>query len=428
MYKIIKLSNGLPVIISPMRGTKTATVLFMAGTGSKYENRKNNGISHFIEHMMFKGTKKRPNALDISSELDGVGGEYNAFTDKEATGYWVKVESGKIELALDVVSDMLLNSKFETKEINREKGVIIEELNMYLDNPMIYVEDLFEELLYGNTPAGWDVIGSKNNINGFCRQDFIKYFKSQYKTSNSVICIAGNVKPDIIKTVKKYFNKFETGKAGDKLDVCEQQDKPRVKAFYKKTDQAHISLGVRSYQYRHKDMIALKLLGVILGGSMSSRLFIQLRERNGLAYYVRTTQQSYTDTGYLTTRAGVPVGKTEKAIKIILSEYKKIAQNPIEQKELTRVKDYLIGRSALQFEISDNITTWYARQSILRLQQQKKEKIVTPENYYKEIKEIKASDINRVARDIFTNQKLNLAIIGPYKNKIDFEKILKVVK
>lgn len=407
-----------------MRGTKTATVLVMVGTGSKYENKNNNGISHFLEHMFFKGTKKRPNTHAITSELDKVGGEYNAFTGKEYTGYWVKVESGQIELAMDVVSDMLLNSKFSQAEINREKGVIVEEFNMYRDNPMMYIEDLFEQCLYGDTPAGWDTIGTKKNIENFQRQNFVDYLKSQYGSDNTIVCLAGDINESDTALVSKYFSSFKPAKSSDKLPVQENQILAKSLLHFKKTDQAHLSLGVRAYPYAHPDEMALKIISILLGGSMSSRLFIRLRERHGLAYYVRTGYETYTDSGYLSTQAGVPTNKLDEAIKIILVEYKRLAKEGLTAAELGKVKQCLIGRSALQFELSDNMANWYARQATMLKITGKERGILTPEHYFKEINRVTADDIKRVARDIFVEHKLNLAVIGNFKDKKRFENIL----
>ncbi len=421
-HQIKTLKNKLRLITIPMRGTKTATVLVMVRTGSKYENKNNNGISHFLEHMFFKGTKKRPNALAISSELDGIGAEFNAFTGKEYTGYWVKAAVERIDLAMDVVSDMLLNSKLAEKEIEREKGVIIEELNMYRDNPAMHIEDLFEELLYGNQPAGWDTIGTKENILKFKREDFINYLRSQYGARNTFVCAAGNLN----KTDKhnylaeKYFFKLKTSDFKDKLPVREKQDKPQIKLRYKKTDQAHLSLGARAFPVGHKDEHALKAAAILLGGSMSSRLFIELRERKGLAYSVKTQAEFYTDSGYLTTEAGVPIGKIGEAIKIILAEYGKMADSPVGAEELARTKNLIRGRLAIQLESSDNVASWHAKHMVLR------DKILTPEEFLKAMDKVSAEDIRRVARDIFDNKKLNLAVIGPFEDKKKFNNLLKI--
>jgi predicted Zn-dependent peptidase len=426
MYKITKLSNQLEVITAPISGTKTITVLVMIATGSRFEDKQISGVSHFLEHMFFKGTLKRPTTLAISSELDRVGGEFNAFTGKEYTGYFIKVEASQLELALDVLSDMLLNSKFEEEEINREKGVIIEELNMYLDNPLIYIEDLFEECLYGDTPAGRDTIGTKETISQLNRQQILNYLNSQYSSDKIIISLSGGFKPSALKLINKYFKKFSKQDYQEKIKTNDKQTKPNLNLFYKKTDQAHLSLGVRTYPFGDKDEIAAKIISIILGGTMSSRLFTELRERRGLAYYVRTHNEPYTDSGYLTTQAGVPIDKINQAIKIILAEYKKITEKLVGAEELNRVKQCLIGRTTLNLESSDSLANWYARQAILFKEQNKKDKILTPEKYYNTIKKVSAEDIRRVAKEIFVNQKLNLAVIGPYQDKKEFEKMLKL--
>jgi len=427
MYKITKLANQLEVITTPLLGTKTATVLVMAATGSRFEKKETSGISHFLEHMFFKGTAKRPTTLKISSELDRVGGEFNAFTGKEYTGYFVKVEAGQLELALDVLSDILLNSKFEAAEIEREKGVIIEELNMYLDNPLIYIEDLFEQCLYGDTPAGRDTIGTKETILKIDRKKILDYAGSQYSSDKMIISLAGGLKPGAVKLLNKYFNNFSKKDYKEKLKTNDGQNRPKLNLFYKKTDQAHLSLGVRTYAYGEPDEITAKIISIILGGTMSSRLFTELRERRGLAYYVRTHNEPYTDSGYLTTQAGVPIEKLPQAIKIILAEYKKLTEKLISSEELNRVKQCLVGRTTLNLESSDSLANWYARQAILFKEQKKSSaEILTPEKYYARIKKISALDVRRVAKEIFANQKLNLAAIGPYKDKGEFEKMLEL--
>jgi len=436
MFNTKKLKNGLTLITAPMSGTKTLTVLVMVGTGSKYETAAIGGISHFVEHMLFQGTKTRPSSLAISSELDGIGAEFNAFTGKEYTGYYVKTQSGKIRLAMDVVSDILLNSRLHEKDIAREKGVIIEELNMYEDNPMMHIEDVFEEGLYGDSPAGRDTIGTKRSINGLTRANLDNYIKSQYAPFNTIVCLAGNIDSRHHNLISKYFSQPQFTLRGknfkEKLAVIEDQVRPKMKINFKKTDQAHISLGVRAFSYNHKDKITAKLISIILGGGMSSRLFISLRDKHGLAYYVRTESENYTDAGYLTTRAGVPVAKAGKAIEIILSEYKDLKKNSVKPLELKRAKDLFAGRMALQFESSDNLANWYGRQAVLlnsiaRTEKTKKiDNITDPDAFVKMMNKITANDIKRVANEIFIDSKLNLAIIGPFEDGKGFEKILKL--
>lgn len=414
-----KLKNGLKLLVAPVEGTKTITILVMVGTGSKYENKNNNGISHFLEHMFFKGTKKRANTQIISGELDSVGAVFNAFTAKEMTGYWVKVDSSKLDIVADVISDMLFNSKFDSKEIEREKGTIIEEVNMYHDNPMMYIEDVFEQCLYGDSPAGWDVIGPKENILKFQRKDFIDYFNSQYCAKNIIVCLAGDIKYNFEKKIFKYFGDFKNNVSLCKEKVIEKQNSPKVKIHFKNSKQANISVGVRAYPFGHKDEFILRLISVILGGSMSSRLFIEVRERRGLAYYIHTQIEHYSDTGYLATQAGVPVEKIKDSIKIILREYKKITKILVDKKELKRNIDLIKGRLIIQLEASDDVANWYAKQAVLR------DKIFSPNQMLKKIKDVSASDIRRVAKKIFVNEGLNLAVIGPFKDKKKFEQILK---
>ncbi len=417
--KETKLNNGLKVITIPMEGTKTITILVMFNTGSKYENRQNNGISHFLEHMFFKGTDKRPDYLVLSNELDSLGCQYNAFTAKEYTGYWIKVDAKKVEKAIDIISDMLINSKFEEAEIERERGVIIEEINMYHEDPKMYIEDLFEECLYGDQPAGWEIIGPKENIKNFSKETFLNYFNTQYGTGSAVVCLAGRVGENEIKLAEKYFSQMKKDGFRDKEKIVEEQVEPNILVHEKKVDQAVFSLGVRAYATGHKDEYALKVLSVILGGSMSSRLFTEIREKRGLAYFVRTSTEIYTDSGYLATTAGVPQEKIAEAIIVILKEYKKISTEKIAEEELQKTKDLIKGRNVIALEASDDMANWYAKQILLRKEAK------TPAEFFKKIDEVTAEDIKRVASDIFKNNKLNLTVIGPFKDGEKFKKITK---
>jgi len=425
MYKLKTTPSGLNLVTIPMTGAKTTAILVIIATGSKHETRNTSGLSHFLEHIFFKGTTKRPDTLTITSELDKLGGVYNAFTSKEYTGFWIKTASEQIVPAVDVLSDMLLNSKFDQAEIKRESGVITEEVNMYLDNPMMHIEDVFEECLYGDTPAGWSTIGTKANIARFKRADFVKYFKSQYKTNNTFICLAGKLPKNTETLLATAFANWAHGKARKKIVTKEKQIKPAIKLEFKKTDQAHFSLGVRTVPHGDKNEATLNVLGSLLGGPMSSRLFINLRERNGLCYYVKTQNENHSDTGYLTTRAGVTVDKIEKAIAIIITEYKKLTTELVSAKELSKIKQFIAGRILLGLESPDEIASWYGLQLVINQQQTKKIKPLTPEDFLKKIKKVTARDIQTLAKKIFTPHNLNLAIIGPYKDKKIFEKLLK---
>lgn len=420
MFNKTTLKNGLRIITSPMKGTRTVTVLAMVGTGSKYETRKINGISHFLEHMFFKGTKKRPTALDIAEAIDQVGGEYNAFTSKESTGYYAKVGSRHRGLVMDVISDILLESRFAPEEIEREKGVIIEEINMYLDTPIAYVSDLFEILLYGDQPAGWLVIGSKENIKAMNRDKLLDYFKQQYVASDTVILVAGDIEEaKVIKEVEEYF-KIRKGKYIDKSSVKEKQSKPAGLIHYKKTDQTHFCLGVRSYDYSSKDYFVLQILSSILGGGMSSRLFTEVREKRGLAYHISCSSENYTDTGYLVVQAGVGNDKVTESIKVILDEFNKIKDKKVPGKELTKVKEYIKGKLLLSLESSSSLAFWLGHQEIL------KKKMLTVDEIFEKIDAVASEDIQRVAGDISQNNKLNLAVIGPFKDKDKFDRVLEL--
>ncbi len=420
MFKKTILPNGLRLITAPMPGSQSTTVLVFFATGSKYETKEINGISHFLEHMFFKGTKKRPTTLALSEYLDRVGGEFNAFTSQEMTGYYAKVAPEYLDMALDWVSDILLNSKFEETEIDKERGVITEEINMYLDNPMRYVGTLWEELLYGDQPAGWQILGPKENIAKLSREQFLKYFASHYQTKNAVVCVAGKVDKDVAKKVVKYFGKLKRGEGKAKAAVAESQNKPEVLVYHKTTDQTHLCLGVRAFDMFHQDRYALTVLAAILGGMMSSRLFISVREKKGLAYYVRSSADFYTDSGYFVTQAGVANDKVEEAIKAILAEYKKVYEEKIGAAEIIKAKDWLRGSLRLGLETSDELASWVGLQELLR------QEVLTPEQIFSKIKAVGQADLARVARDIFRPKKLNLALIGPFKEKEKFERLLKL--
>lgn len=420
-YKKETLVNGLPLILVPMKETKTVTVLLMVKTGSKYESRKESGLSHFLEHMFFKGTEKRPNTLNISSDLDALGGEFNAFTSKEYTGYYVKVVADKLEAAIEILADMLGASKFEEEEINREKGVIIEELNMYEDNPLMHIEDVLETCLYGDTPAGWDTIGTKDTIKSFKRSDFIKYFERQYGVNSMTLILSGAVSGADKKLAERYFSGFKANKWQNKLKVKEDQKKPVIKVKQKKIDQANLSLALRAFPVDHPQEMALKLLALILGGSMSSRLFISLRERSALAYYVRSGVESYSDSGYLSTQAGVPKDKVKEAVKIIMHEYQRIKDEGVTQEELARAKDILSGRLLMQLETSDEVASWYGRQVILR------KEFLNPSDLEKSLRSVTLKDVQSVAKKVMKENNLNLALIGPI-DKLGEKELLKLLK
>ncbi|PIT93780.1 hypothetical protein COU00_02540 [Candidatus Falkowbacteria bacterium CG10_big_fil_rev_8_21_14_0_10_43_11] len=420
MYKKEVLKNGVRLLTVPMPSTQTFTILVMVATGSRHETRENNGISHFLEHMFFKGTKKRPTAFALATELDKVGGEFNAFTSKEYTGYYAKVGGEHAALAVDVIGDILLNSKFERAEIERERGVILEEINLYENNPVMHIEDIFESCLYGDTPAGWDTIGTKENVSRFRRKDFLRYWQGHYQGKNIAAGLAGRFSARDIKAVKEIFARVTGGEKNKLENFAVKQTAPRLKIKRQETKQANFSLGVPAYGYYHQDYEAAKLLGVILGGSMSSRLFIAVRERRGLAYQVHTDVEGYRDGGYLTTVVGTSPDKTEKAVKIILEEYKKVSREGVSAAELTKAKDFIKGKLALHLESSDELAGWYLKQEILDRE------VMAPEEYSQKISAVKLSDIKRVAGEIFQNNRLNLAVIGYRIKENGLKRLLKL--
>ena len=419
MFKKTTLKNGLRIIITPLKNTKAVTTLVLIGTGSKYETRRINGISHLLEHMIFKGTKKRPKTIDISKELDRVGGIYNAFTGKEFMGYWVKVDADHFNLSCDVLSDMVFNSLFRKEEMSKEKKVIFEEINMMKDNPQGYILDLWEELLYGNQPAGWMISGDRKTLQKITREDVVSYFKSYFVASNAVISIAGNVDAEkTINEAKKFFDKFRTNKKPQKKEVTEKQFFPGVSLHFKKTDQTHLCLGVRAFNLFDPKRHIVDVMAGILGGVMSSRLFIKIREQQGLAYYIRTMPEQYTDTGYLVTHAGVDNKKFFDVLKIILQEYRDLKENKVSKEELTKIKDNIKGHIHLGLETSDAWASYNGGQEVLR------GKILTPAEECALIDKITQEDIINIAREIFQKNRLNLALIGPSRDK---KKVLSIL-
>ncbi len=414
------LKNGLTVITVPMKDNPTATVLVLVRAGSKYETKRVNGISHFLEHMCFKGTTKRPKATDISKELDGLGSQYNAFTAQEYTGYYAKSEARHFSQIFDIVSDIYLNSTFPEAEIEKEKGVIIEEINMYEDMPQRHVQDLMMKLLYGDQPAGWNIAGEKKNILAMQRADFVKYKSEHYLPEATTIVVAGRVKEkEVLARVRGIFASVKRGRKSQKIKVKEQQTAPKALVSYKKTDQTHFVLGVRTYDLFYKNNAVLSVLSGILGGGMSSRLFVKLREEMGVGYYVRAYNDTYTDHGFFQISAGVDNKRIDEVLKAVLSECKKIAGEPVSEEVLKKTQEYLIGNMKLSLESSDDIANFYGGQELLQ------NKIKNIEDKTKEIRKVTARQIRSLARDIFMNRKLNLAIIGPFKDKNRFTKALK---
>jgi len=417
-----KLKNNLQVILTSQKETKAVTVLVLVGVGSRYESKNIAGISHFLEHMMFKGTKKRPDTLAISKELDRVGAEFNASTSKDNTNYYIKINAEHLELALDMLSDMILNSKFEEQEIEREKGTIIEEINMYEDNPLIGLGFLLEEVVFKGNTLSKDEGGTKKSVRGTTRNKMVNFKNKHYFSENMVISVAGNFKQDKIKKlISKYFSNNNKSIEKIKFDKFKsKQVKPQINLKYKKTEQVHLAFGFLGPSYTDKNFIATNILSVILGGSMSSRLFINIRERHGLCYHIGSGLSTYQDIGNLNIRAGLDKDRIMQAIELILNELRKIKSKGITKEELNKAKEYIKGKMILHLEDSSSVADWYARQQLLVGTTK------TPEQKIAEIMKVTKADVNKVAKKMFQTKNINLALIGPFKSEKEFLKVLKI--
>lgn len=421
MFKKIVLDNGLRIITAPMQGTNTITVLVLCGTGSDYESKEISGISHFLEHMFFKGTERRPAPDILAQELDQMGSVHNAFTSHELTGYFIKAGKNYIGDSLDILADIYRNSSLKEEEIEREKQVIVEEMHRDRDTPTTYIWWVWERLLYGDQPAGWDVIGGEEIIRKLKREDFANYFYHQYVAVNTAVVVAGNFDElSVAETVRKLFGDIRHAPPiRKKPAVTDEQFSPAVQIEFKETDQTHLILGFRGFEANHPRRYAAELLGVLLGGGMSSRMFDRIREKLGLAYTVWSAHESYSNRGFLVTYAGVAHHNVEKTVRAALDEYRKIAEKPIETKELQRVKDYIRGTTAISLEQSNAVANFVGTEEMVT------GKPMTVDEVFAKIDAVTPEDMQLVAKEIIRPEQLNLAMIGPFKEKEQFEKILK---
>lgn len=418
MYKISQLENGLNLITVPLKNTKALTVLVLVPVGSRYEIARMSGASHFVEHMMFKGAAKYPTAQDISRVLDAVGAEYNAFTAKDYTGYYVKIESAKQELAFDLLADMLFASKFEEEEIIKEKSVITEELRMYEDNPTMGIGMLHDKVLYGDSALGRDEGGTIKTVSALSRADLFNYYQAAYKSENMVLVVAG----DVDKNLKNNLQYFLKAHLQEKKKSIQKNDfekfvwpkgnlslVKRVRVQEKKLDQAHLMIGFPGLHINHPDRYAAAVMLNILGGGMSSRLFTEVRERHGLAYMVHAGSNSYRDAGDAYVQAGLAVARLDEAIKVIKEELSKIANIPVSVKELTDAKNNFSGRLTLSMEESNAQAQWFAKQFWFA------DKIETYEQTLSKIKKVSVADVLRVAKRVFVWEQAHVALIGDIK-------------
>jgi len=411
------LSNGLRVLTAPVPQAQSVSCVVMLAAGSRYETAETNGIAHFAEHMFFKGTERRPTARDIAGEIDAIGGEFNAFTGKEYTGYYVRCAADTRDVALDVLVDMLRRSKFDPEEIEREKGVIVEEMNMYFDTPRDFIGGVYENLLYGDQPLGWDIIGRKETVRGATRETFLDYVDRWYRPSRMVVGVGGQVGDGLLPRLEELLGDLEPRETGEPPRVELGANGSRVRVHTKASDQAHLVLGVRSRPVDDPDRYVLQLLATVLGGGMSSRLFTEVRERRGLAYYVFGTNHAYTDTGSLHAQSGVDINRIDEAVETILEQFRLLASEPVPADELEKARNFAKGRFVLQLESPHGQIMFGLRREVLE------GRAAEPTEVLAALDAVTAEDIQRVAQEVLADG-FRLAVIGPFDDPERFERLL----
>jgi predicted Zn-dependent peptidase len=416
-FERTQLANGTRVLTAAMPHAQSVSCFVMFAAGSRYERREESGIAHFAEHMFFKGTERRPTARAIATEIDSIGGEFNAFTGKELTGYYVKCAAETRDVALDVLVDMLRNSRFDADEIDREKGVIVEEMNMYADTPRSYVGNVWERHLYGDQPLGWDIIGTEETVRAATRDTFLGYLDRWYHPERTVVGLGGKIGDDLIERLEELLGTKEPSATGAPEPVDLSENGSPVRLHTKQSDQAHVVIGARSYPHGHPDRYVLQLLSTVLGGGMSSRLFTEVREQRGLAYYVFCANNSYADAGALAAQAGVDLNRIDEAVETIIAELRRIAGEVVPSEELEKARSFAKGRFVLGLESPHATIMFGLRRELLE------GRAVEPEEVLAGLDAVTAEDVQRVATDILAGD-LRLALIGPFDEPERFEKLL----
>lgn len=411
------LSNGTRVVTAPMSHAQSVACFVMFAAGSRYETRDESGIAHFAEHMFFKGTERRPTARDIASEIDGIGGEFNAFTGKEVTAYYVKCAAETRDVALDVLVDMLRHSRFDAGEIEREKGVIVEEMNMYADTPRSYIGNVWERHLYGDQPLGWDIIGTEETVRAATRETFVGYLDRWYRPERTVVGLGGNVGEGLVDRLEALLGDAPATATGAARELETGASGGVVRVHTKQSDQAHIVVGAPSYPIGHPDRYALQLVGTVLGGGMSSRLFTEVRERRGLAYYVFCGNSSYADAGAIAAQAGVDLNRIDEAIETIVHELRQAASEPVPAEELEKARAFAKGRFVLGLESPHGTIMFGLRREVLE------GRTAEPDEVLAGLDAVTAEDVQRVAADVLGGE-LRLALIGPFDDPSRFEPLL----
>ena len=411
------LANGARVLTAPMAHAQSVSCFLMYAAGSRYERRDESGIAHFAEHLFFKGTERRPTARDIATEIDAIGGEFNAFTGKEVTAYYVKCAAETRDVALDVLVDMLRNSRFDADEIEREKGVIVEEMNMYADTPRSYIGNVWERHVYGDQPLGWDIIGTEETIRAATRDTFAGYLDRWYRPERMVIGLGGRVGDDIVDRLEELLGDLPAEATGTPDGVVLPEDGAPVRIHTKQSDQAHLVIGAPSYPHGHPDRYALQLLATVLGGGMSSRLFTEVRERRGLAYYVFCGNNSYADAGTLAAQAGVDLNRIDEAVETIVAELRRVVAESVPADELEKARSFAKGRFVLGLESPHATIMFGLRREVLE------GRAVEPDEVLAGLDTVTVDDLRRVAGDVLGGA-LRLAVIGPFDEPERFERLL----
>jgi predicted Zn-dependent peptidase len=418
MFTVKKLKTGLRVLTAPVEGTAAVTVMVFAGAGSRYENPSERGISHFLEHMFFKGGNRYKTTQEVSAAIDGVGGEFNAFTGKEYAGYYVKVAATEVRLACDVIGDMLQNATFPQEEIEKERGVIMEEERMYQDTPMYRAGWDFEELLFGDHPLGWDTIGTEKVINSVQQKDFVKHRNELYVPNNLVATFAGKItEKEAMKLAEEFFSGL-TGSHERKFEALKTYGPKKVFLRTKATEQSHLVIGVPGISALDPRKQAAKLLSIALGGNMSSRMFLRIREAKGLCYYIATETDHYLDAGALTTRAGVDQSRLHEAIADIVREYNLCAKDGIEQIELDRAKAFLKGKMLLGLEDSEELAHFFGKQELLE---------PTTDDLPAALAKVDAvtlADVNALAAELLKPEEFRIVVIGKEDNEAKLQELM----
>jgi predicted Zn-dependent peptidase len=420
MHQKFTFDNNVRLIVNELPHTRSVTLSVYVATGARYEADPVAGISHFVEHMLFKGTKKRPTAHDVAVAIEGIGGFFNASTGQEITNYWVKVAYQHFDIALDVLTDMLNAPLFDTGEVEKERRVILQEIRETYDTPEELVFFDLDALMWLPHPLGRDVAGTVESVEGISPADMLDYMRRHYHANNLVVSVAGYVNPsEVAAKINAAFCAVIPAPTDAYLQFRAEQDRGRWRVRFKKTEQAHVAVSTWAYDRTHPDRYAVRVLNTLLGDGMSSRLFQEIREKRGLAYSVSSFGSALADCGYFGSYAAVDPKNAADTLRAMLGEWGRLASEQVSAEELNKAKELIKGGILLSMEDTHSIAGWFGYQEALR------QKIMTVDDVTKKVDAVTAQDIQRVAKDIFRNEWLNLAIVGPFKGEGKFVKGLR---